>query len=514
MNIEPLNQTNFGPPSSSVRSRTGIDVPVATMQNFETVRKKLLIVLQFYAGDVTDMASLAELIADLERIQNTDADILVFARADAPPFPINAMNALQAKFNRVHEMRCRRQDASGFPYGPNEMWHDLVGIVCSSSIGNSGQRFADFYWGFLNLEADCCPTGPGWIRRICDAAREAFNGGALAIGHIQEQLSPGGPRRHMNGVAVYSSELNKRVPANKLLGCPPDAAFDIAHAPELLPYCVDTPTIFLDYRLPTISEDGLFAPRKLGAVPSLFHGVRDRSARAHVRNRFLEGGATQAVSGKTIFTYFDPVPEMQNNGHAEQIQLWKDGWSSRGWNPVVLDRYSAMRHPLYHQFLAKVKGFPSVNPTAYEQACWCRWLALRAMGGGLMGDYDVLPGAFRPRDLPKAKGFIVLGRTVPSLVLATEKGLDAFIAAIMAYDPATALHQEDGRNHLSDMIFVQELLTAKAPFITSADFQREVGEPGWPTARTVHFAACPMRAAFPGKTKQEIMRRYLGGQLA
>src|SRR5574343_993366 len=94
-----------------------------------------------------------------------------------------------------------------------------------------------------------------------------------------------------------------------------------------------------------------------------------------------------------VFTYFNPVPEMDVSTEHKLIVLWQHAWRMSGYEPVILTHLHADAHPQWAEVDELVRSFPTVNPVDYELACWHRWLALAQVGGGLMVDYDVIPRA-------------------------------------------------------------------------------------------------------------------------
>lgn len=456
--------------------------------------KKLLVVIQYWDGDSEAAESLANLIADLERVPNKEADILVFGRHDAKDFSREAMRNLQSKFAAVHFQRCRRMNANGYPYGANEMFYDLVHLMAEP-------RWQQRYFGFINLESDCVPTSPTWINTLCKRAKLAFIDGKLAVGHVCNR-----PIEHLNGVAVYSTELLKVFGATA--GGRANVAYDWLHAPKILPVAVDCPEIYLEFQRPTISAEALFSERKAGTIPAVFHGVKDSSARTAVRARYITLDKKQPdLSDLTVCTYFAPT-ELDRNEQLALVELWKQAWASRGWNPVVLGLREAMRWEGYERLNALASEFPTVNPKKYELACFHRWMALAQIGGGFMVDFDVVPGSFQPRDLQElrtSEDFNVLQgpktNLVPSAVLAKRPALEKWLAAIGKYDAT-------GQTHVSDQSLLQAIASEHA-WIAARQMVLEYGEAGWAGAQLVHFAHGACSKVSPGATRLSLIRSYV-----
>lgn len=460
--------------------------------------KKLLIVIQYWNGDLAAAEALANLIADLEKCKNQEADILLFGRFDALPFPKGAVANLQRKFANVYQERCRRINAKGYPYGPNEMFYDLV-------MRMAHPNRSEFYSAWLNLEADCCPTRPGWINELTTAFR-AREEGVMAIGHKCARPVP-----HLNGVAVYDAKFLKVFGA--ACGGAPRAAYDIQHAGKILPVARDCSEIFLDFNRATIVAEDLFASQK-GKPPCLYHGVKDGSARACVRDRYIRTSAEAPadLSDKTVFTYFDNT-ELNAAEQKQQIELWKQSWSRLGWNPVVLGPLDAMKHPKFEEFRAKIAALPTVNPVKYEQACYLRWLALDFVGGGFLTDYDVISTRLTPQSFMEIRASEKLtplqggSSLVPAAMWAPKGALKDWLAALEGYKPKKR-DTEEGRPHVSDQSILNRL-KAEAWVDATQERVKEVGEAGWRGAELIHFAHGACKEYEPGVSKSVVMSKYL-----
>lgn len=463
--------------------------------------RRLLIVLQYWEGDKQAVIEQASLIADLERFQNKQADIMLFRRNDASVMPQDIIQKLKSKFLNVFDVKSRRLNVSGYPYGANEMFYDLASLVGNAPIYTSN------YFAFINLESDCCPTKPGWINDLVEEFRRANAEGYRVIGHLNQK-----PVKHFNGVCVYDIDLIN-LTGNKLVGGPANSAYDIHHAETILPIAKDTPLIVLDFKRPTITAEDLFSPIK-GLPCALFHGVKDSSAIQAVRSKYVTLDVDPDLSHKTVTTYFDPVDGIDKADQLAQIEIWKASWESRGWNPVVIGWLEAAKHPLYEKFLKKVESFPTINNKKYEVSCFLRWLALDQVGGGFMTDYDVLPGRLMPRDiveLRKNSNFNVLqlndGGLVPSCVYSTRKALKPWIKYILDYTPS-ATDLESGMPHVSDQSVVRIAGLEGAAGVKGSAVVKEVGEEDWIGAPAVHFATGACRKYKPGTSKTAIMRAY------
>jgi hypothetical protein len=452
--------------------------------------QKLLIVLQYYNGDKEAAEDLATLIADLERIRNNQADILVFRRHDAAEFDSAVLTRLRDKFSTVHYERSRRQDASGYPFGPNQMWSDLVTMLGQKS------GWYNNYYAFLPLESDCVPVRPGWISTLIEDFKIAKAKGYSAIGHVHRD-----PVEHMNGVAVYDTRIWSIVGGNILNGCNPQVAYDIAFRESLLPLAYDTPHIMMEYQRPTIRAEDLFRPWKKNYEPALFHGVKDDSARTAVRSKYVTFSDEKDASSRTVFTYEHQRPS--NPQLALQYSLWSESWKSRGWNPVKLVLRDAASHARYKDVMATLNSMQFEGDKVRAVARVVRWLALDSVGGGLMVDPDTVPNNFNPTQL-KAKTAILHPETDFGIFAAylDKPALETFLTAVETY-PADPTVQVRAPEYL----FFRIAGLLKKPTLL-AQF---CGSKNWRDARIISFNQSEMeRADVRGSTVQAI-EQFLRG---
>lgn len=419
--------TPIGQEPQMIRTGTGRMVPVSKPFGAAKAKtKKFLVVIQHYDGDVVFAEELASLISDLERTRNHDADVLLVRRSDSRQMSTTAITKLQSKFDKVLTHQCRRF-AKGYPYAPNEMWYDLVMLLGQQS------PYRDDYYAFINLEPDAVPTRPGWIGELIAEWKSANDEGKAAVGYIHNN-----PRPHMNGLAVYAIDLYHRVGSGILRGGSPQVCYDIRHSASILPIAKSTPLIHFHYRHSTTTPAEVFA-EKDGVSPAIFHGVKDKSAMNAVRDRHISMKATSPIAPvRQVEELFGVVKEVEPalvatdgivdipkvvgttnpfeeptkranaytyfhklTGTTIEVQaildLWRKGWATRGWNPVILTFADAVKNPKFEQFEAAISKLPCATGNRQRWAHqFYRWLALDSAGGGLMVDYDVLPGDFTP----------------------------------------------------------------------------------------------------------------------
>jgi hypothetical protein len=392
--------------------------------------RKLLIVINYWEGDRLMAKTLAELIADLEPKRNEKADILFFRRYDAEQMSNLLIDKMTDKFVKCKQLKCRRMNAVGYPYGPNEMFYDLLERM-------NNMEWQSEYYAFLNMEADCVPLAPGWIDKLIEEFGSAYDEGKFAIGHVVQH----NPGTHLNGSALYSNDFWQHAGGMNMIGGPAASAYDIYHANRILPIAKDSSAMLMDFNRKTINESDLDNVRKNGEKPVYLHGVKDMSALVGIRNKYIKGGQVDLPTKlKTIMTYFDVDPDNNPNVQNQILELWKKTWTRFGYNPIVLTEWDATKHPEYQNIKNILKSLKTEGNRKTQMAKFYRWLAFDYSGAGLMTEYDVMPNSqFTTDDLPKHEAIHLLENNEVSAVTADREGLKFLIEAIKDHDYSTSL---------------------------------------------------------------------------
>lgn len=199
-----------------------------------------------------------------------------------------------------------------------------------------------------------------------------------------------------------------------------------------------------------------------------------------------------------VLTYYSPCSGLSPQGGV--IERWANSWAKAGYDPVVLNRSHAEQHPRYSELLQIFKAYPTINPSEYELACYLRWLALDAVGGGLMSDYDVMNVSLFPSEIGKAEVLFHERRRVPCLVQASDAGAKKIVEHLTNTKPPAGLH------HWSDMVSLM-----KSEWL-AVDHCTEIGDAGWETAKAIHFAHGACKKYRPSKSKQAVIDEVLKGR--
>jgi hypothetical protein len=101
----------------------------------------------------------------------------------------------------------------------------------------------------------------------------------------------------------------------------------------------------------------------------------------------------EVVVGKfrrpVMHTYFTALPADRQNmsasmsihAHDSMIHVWEEAWREAGWHTRILTIDDAKQHPQYNFFDGYIQNFTTDH---YNRACYYRWLAMAAVGGGWM----------------------------------------------------------------------------------------------------------------------------------
>lgn len=97
----------------------------------------------------------------------------------------------------------------------------------------------------------------------------------------------------------------------------------------------------------------------------------------------------------TFYARIDPEKHVRYTGMSDSadrlmLQHWERYWRKVGWEPKILTMDDARRHPQFERF-DEALDLDKINFGIYDKLCMLRWLAIAAVGGGFLADYDVFP---------------------------------------------------------------------------------------------------------------------------
>ena len=198
-----------------------------------------------------------------------------------------------------------------------------------------------------------------------------------------------------------------------------------------------------------------------------------------------------------VYSYFEHLNDLA----LPVIDLWKETWSRHGWNPIVLGESDFKAWPSHAEFDEKVSKLPTVNGFEYERACYRRWGAMVVVGGGLLGDYDVINFGFKPTDLPDCGDKCLMMEAAPGLTLGSKRSFELACEVFMNYIPdASDVYQ--GKPHTSDMFITDKLLN-KGLFERRI-IGRQFGDLNWEHSTLVHFPSL-----VTGPDKAGVIRKHM-----
>lgn len=204
----------------------------------------------------------------------------------------------------------------------------------------------------------------------------------------------------------------------------------------------------------------------------------------------------------TIHTYYEEIPQFPHE--RPLLDLWAASWRRNGWTPVILTRADAARHPLLETLeVHALRHLPTINHRDYELACYRRWCAFQAAGGGWMADYDVLNYTLTPEGLepqPSPGPWMGLdnqnpSRLCPCFVGAGPEACAEAIGLFLAHRADEADRRGD-RFHTSDQTILRRHAAAlqargRLHFLPLCGQYRSQ-ETAWKTMPAVHFGNTAM----------------------
>ncbi len=244
----------------------------------DKLKEKILLCFLYWEGDRYMMEKVVRQACSLMDEPTEEWQLMFVQRKDAKPPSEGVQYIAAQKFEKVHVWVCNRY-ADGFPGGCNEMAYGILNhIVIDRHLHG---KFKDIT-GIMIAEGDCVFLKKNWPELLMSEWRKAKADGKKICGTVQEPFEIGEwkIKRHVNAVAIYDSSIALDV--RELRGGPMQIGWDHYHGDTLVPLAYHTPTIWLNYRCPTITEKELF--EKDAVV--VYHGVKDESALNLVKKKF------------------------------------------------------------------------------------------------------------------------------------------------------------------------------------------------------------------------------------
>lgn len=472
-------------------------------------------------------------------------------RANAANMQAPLIASAERSFKAVHQLPAYEENEREWPWPQNLAWQAVTRYIADPHE-QKALRPQPWLW----LEPDCVPDpngryGADWLNVI---GIEYTKFGKPFMG--EEVLVPG-TAQHLSGISVYPPTVEDFLRDDERnLTSLHGIAWDAFFAAQFLPYAAFTPLIqhvFWHSRNPDVEWH--FASDKdyeiIRPEAALFHRDKEGKLIDRLQTKMKAGAVSDVVrvvgvssdvmdgaicrkcgnlfnfrygnricphsedfpeikrpgtppvpqivphgtETTPVFTYFEAVTGIDGTDAVKLLELWKREWSAAGWNAQILTEVDARRHLMFPVFDAIVSAFPTINPPGYERACFLRWLAMAAAGGGFLCDYDVMPLRFPPQKAPDRLTVYQDHNPCPSLVGGTAAEFERICRFFMAWEVTDFDRGYDGmgRPHVSDMNVLQQ---STGRFDT-IDAVFNYTKAGWENAQAVHFASATMEGRQP-----------------
>ena len=130
--------------------------------------------------------------------------------------------------------------------------------------------------------------------------------------------------------------------------------------------------------------------------------LNEYSSGSQLKNRILELTSEEeddAYHQKPVMhTFYDPLPQqkkrptgMSLSDDRHLLKVWADSWKSMGWRVRILTMEDVKKHPNFDNIQELLQKVHLGKRPDYDRACYLRWFAITAAGGGWMSDFDVIP---------------------------------------------------------------------------------------------------------------------------
>jgi hypothetical protein len=237
------------------------------------MKKKLLLVLQYWNDDKPQAMELLNILADSVEKLNPYADLVVYPRFDCGFPKDKLMDKLREKFSVVWKLQ-GGEHKMGWPDACNAMW---INLAMEAAKNSKEDGLWSRYKAFFSMEGDCCPLAKDWLKKIHDEWDDK-NVNVLGSWHhitadrcnkVENNIG------HMNGNGLFSIDIGSKIAFQEV---PEGNAWDTFYALEFKTLgWHDTPLIKSDWKTNTIDRKTYDKYKESGCV--FLHGIKDYSCK-------------------------------------------------------------------------------------------------------------------------------------------------------------------------------------------------------------------------------------------
>jgi len=194
------------------------------------------------------------------------------------------------------------------------------------------------------------------------------------------------------------------------MGCPPGARLNRGTSPLMGDTCGSKV-----HRCPDLCHRMAVPP----FCASMASGLMPKPCRTDKAGLdWMDRMVPNTESRGVMHTYFQPISSSGGSEAYPTLAAWRYAWERAGWTIRILNLSHAQQMPEFEEFNHTLwTKVPLGQGYEYDFQCYIRYLAMAAVGGGWMSDYDVIPTYLPPDvELPNRGTFTVYQQHVPALM--------------------------------------------------------------------------------------------------
>lgn len=163
-------------------------------------------------------------------------------------------------------------------------------------------------------------------------------------------------------------------------------------------------------------------------------------------------------STRTLISYFEDIGETPYINHELMARQFALSWARLGWKVYFATKLHAEEHEMYEPYMTAVRQLPTINPRAFEDVCYKRWLAFEValrklnLPAAFFADYDVMNLDLTPPEI-EVKESCTFSPSQVGFWYMTLEDCRRAIHTFATYDKSW-MANINGNEHISDMLIL------------------------------------------------------------